>query len=102
MNSLVNPPQVTAHHNDGRRLAYLLSSFPAISHTFFLNEITELRKLGFSIDVASINRPTWTPDTLSDPVAKAAQATFYIKGGQPIQIVLALLKVLVTRPLAVF
>jgi glycosyltransferase involved in cell wall biosynthesis len=102
MNSLVNPAQVTAHHNDGRRLAYLLSSFPAISHTFFVNEITELRKLGFSIDVASINRPTWTADTLSDPVVEAMQTTFYIKSGQPVQIVLALLKVLLTRPLAVF
>ena len=102
MNSLVNPQQVIAHHNDGRRLAYLLSSFPAISHTFFMNEVIELRKLGFSIDVASINRPTWTPGTLSDPVVEAMQTTFYIKSAQPLQIVFASLKILVTRPLVVF
>jgi len=42
------------------QLAYLLSSYPAISHTFLLNEIVELRKLGFTIDVASINKPLWT------------------------------------------
>ena len=43
------------------RLGYLISRYPAISHTFILREIQELRKLGFSIDVASINndsRPT--------------------------------------------
>ncbi len=102
MNSFVKPPPVPAHDNDGPRLAYLLSSFPAISHTFFINEITELRKLGFSIDVASINRPTWTDDTLSDPVAEAMQTTFYIKSAQPVQIILALLTVLLTCPLAVF
>jgi colanic acid/amylovoran biosynthesis glycosyltransferase len=101
MNSFVNRPQATAHNNDGHRLAYLLSSFPAISHTFFLNEIEELRKLGFSIDVASINRPTWAPETLSDPVAKAMQSTFYIKGGHPVRIALVLLTVLLTRPLVV-
>ncbi len=98
MNSFVNSPEATDYHNDGRRLAYLLSSFPAISHTFFLNEIEELTKLGFSIDVASINRPTWTRDTISNPVARAMQTTFYIKGGHPVRIALVLLKVLLTRP----
>ena len=39
---------------------------------------------------------------LSDPVAEAMQTTFYIKSGQPVQILLALLKVLLTRPLAIF
>ena len=39
------------------RLVYLLSRYPAVSHTFFLNEVLELRKLGFAIEVASINEP---------------------------------------------
>jgi hypothetical protein len=29
-------------------LVYLLSIFPAISHTFFLNEVRELRRQGFN------------------------------------------------------
>src|SRR5580692_411755 len=41
----------------GSRLVYLLSRFPAVSHTFFMNEVGELRKLGFTIEVASINPP---------------------------------------------
>jgi glycosyltransferase involved in cell wall biosynthesis len=96
----MHSPRAGKEHT-GRRLAYLLSAYPAISHTFFLNEVAELRRLGFSIDVASINRPAWTPDTLSASVAKALKTTFYIKGRHPVQLILVLLKVLLTRPLVV-
>jgi glycosyltransferase involved in cell wall biosynthesis len=37
------------------RLAYLVSRYPAISHTFILREVLALRDLGFDIEVASIN-----------------------------------------------
>ena len=39
-------------------IAYLLSQYPAISHTFLYNEIVELRRLGFNIHTASINSPS--------------------------------------------
>ncbi len=83
------------------RLAYLLSSYPAISHTFFLNEIAELKKHGFAIDVASINQPKWEPNHLTDSVSDSIATTFYIKSGEPIPTCLLLLTVLLTRPLAV-
>jgi glycosyltransferase involved in cell wall biosynthesis len=101
----MNPPVDIAETNPGcdnvRRLAYLLSIYPAISHTFLLNEIMELRKKGFVIDVASINKPRWERGTLSDSVADALGKTFYVKNGKPLQTCLLLLKVLVTRPFVV-
>jgi colanic acid/amylovoran biosynthesis glycosyltransferase len=83
------------------RLAYLLSSYPAISHTFFLNETATLKKHGFAIDVASINRPKWEPNHLTDPVSDSIATTFYIKTGKPFPTCLLLLTVLLTRPLVV-
>ena len=80
------------------RLAYLLSIYPAISHTFFLNEITGLRNLGFTIDVVSINKPDWPAATTSDPEAAALKETFYLKAMRPSHILWVLLKILVTRP----
>jgi colanic acid/amylovoran biosynthesis glycosyltransferase len=84
------------------RLAYLLSAYPAISHTFFLNEIAELRKQGFLIEVASINKPLWSTSSISEEVSRALETTFYIKDGRPLQICLILLTVLLTRPLVVW
>jgi colanic acid/amylovoran biosynthesis glycosyltransferase len=81
-----------------RRLAYLLSTYPAISHTFFLNEITELRKLSFAIDVASINKPVRAPGTPSKLEADALETTFYIKAMNPARVLLVLFKILITRP----
>lgn len=39
-------------------IAYLVSEFPAVSHTFIAREIDFLRSQNFTIDVASINQPT--------------------------------------------
>jgi colanic acid/amylovoran biosynthesis glycosyltransferase len=77
------------------RLAYLLSIYPATSHTFFLNEIVELRKLGFAIDVASINKPA---EARSELEASALATTYYLKATKPAHIFLVLLKVLFTQP----
>jgi colanic acid/amylovoran biosynthesis glycosyltransferase len=104
--SMINhsPLTMPAHAQDGQthgrdvRLAYLLSSYPAISHTFFLNEITELRKLGFSIDVASINKPTWSPDMTCAQEASALETTFYIKEGNIAYILWTLLKIVLKNP----
>jgi colanic acid/amylovoran biosynthesis glycosyltransferase len=77
------------------RLAYLLSIYPATSHTFFLNEIAELRKLGFTIDVASINKPAGATSELE---ASALATTYYLKATKPAHIFLVLLKTLFTQP----
>jgi len=61
------------------RLVYLLSRYPAVSHTFFLNEVRELRKLGFNIEVASINKPDRSRSLMLADEAEEAERTHYIK-----------------------
>jgi glycosyltransferase involved in cell wall biosynthesis len=61
------------------RILYLLSRYPAVSHTFFLNEIRELRKRGFTVDVASINQPDRSRSAMLAVEAEEAERTFYIK-----------------------
>ena len=63
------------------RVAYLLSRYPAVSHTFFLHEVLGLRTRGMHIETASIN-PTDRPfDELPENEAVEASHTFYIKTG---------------------
>ncbi len=38
-------------------LAYLVSRYPSVSHTFILREVLGLRALGLRVDVASVNPP---------------------------------------------
>lgn len=60
-------------------LAYLVSRYPAISHTFILREISRLRLLGHRIHTASINAPDRSLDDM-DPVERGeAQATYFVK-----------------------
>src|ERR1700733_13454950 len=80
------------------RLAYLLSIYPAISHTFFLNEIAALRRLGFAIDVASINRPEQAAGPTSALEAGELKTTFYIKAISLTRTFLVLLKILFRHP----
>jgi colanic acid/amylovoran biosynthesis glycosyltransferase len=69
----------TADAPPARRIVYLLSRFPAVSHTFLLNEVRELRRLGFVIEVASINQPDRPGSSMPETEAQEAKKTFYIK-----------------------
>jgi colanic acid/amylovoran biosynthesis glycosyltransferase len=60
-------------------LAYLISQYPAVSHTFILREIVELRRLGFIIRPASINAPDRPGDQLTAVEREEAQTTWYVK-----------------------
>jgi len=61
------------------RLAYLVSRYPAVSHSFILREVTQLRTQGFSVDVASINPPDRDSSRLTAVEKAEAQQTFYVK-----------------------
>lgn len=61
------------------RLVYLLSRYPAVSHTFFLNEVQQLRKLGFTVEVASINTPDRPRASMPSMEAEETEKTFYVK-----------------------
>jgi colanic acid/amylovoran biosynthesis glycosyltransferase len=62
-----------------RRLAYLVSEYPAVSHTFILREIRELRTLNWDIKVASINRSARPVDELTKDEREETCGTFYVK-----------------------
>ena len=63
------------------RVAYLLSRYPAVSHTFFLHEVLGLRARGMHIETASINPPDRPIDKLPPLEAIEARSTRYIKTG---------------------
>lgn len=48
--------------SSSKRIAYLVSQYPAVNHTYILREILELRRLGWDIHVASI-RPDTRPSS---------------------------------------
>ncbi len=60
-------------------LAYLVSRYPAISHTFILREVLELRRAGFRIDVASINVADRAAAGLTQEEREETATTFYVK-----------------------
>lgn len=70
----------TADKPAGRaRLAYLVSRYPAVSHTFILREVRHLRKLGFDIEVASINPPDRDEAQMTADEREENARTYYIK-----------------------
>jgi glycosyltransferase involved in cell wall biosynthesis len=60
-------------------MAYLVSRYPAISHTFILREIQRLRALGHTIFTASVNPPDRSIDAMEGYERQEAEDTFYIK-----------------------
>ncbi|WP_242470537.1 glycosyltransferase [Thiococcus pfennigii] len=60
-------------------LGYLVSQYPAASHTFILREVRRLRELGLRIAVASINAPDRPADALAAEEREAAATTYYVK-----------------------
>ncbi len=60
-------------------MAYLVSRYPAISHTFILREIQRLRTLGHTIFTASINPPDRGVDAMEPYERQEANNTFFVK-----------------------
>lgn len=60
-------------------LAYLVSQYPAVSHTFILREVRRLRQLGLRISVASINDPDRPSAALTAEERAEAAETYYVK-----------------------
>ncbi len=85
-----------------RPIAYLVSQYPAYSHTFILREILHLESQGMKIRVASINAPDRTFDALTTIEKEQAQGTFYIKQQGPIGALKALVHTLQHHPAGMF
>jgi colanic acid/amylovoran biosynthesis glycosyltransferase len=89
---------VTPSNSGPTRIAYLLSQYPAISHTFFLNEVLLLRERGFSIETASINSIHPPAGGFPEDETREAARTFYIKETPKAAILRILLGTLLRRP----
>ena len=60
----------------GIRLAYLVSQYPTVSHTFILREIRYLRKLGCDVQVISISSPDRPPEKMTPEEADELARTY--------------------------
>jgi colanic acid/amylovoran biosynthesis glycosyltransferase len=67
-------------------IGYFVSQYPAISHTFILREIIALRKLGFEINVASVNSVDRNMEDLTEEEQDEANHTFYIRQVSMLQV----------------
>lgn len=59
------------------RIAYLVSQYPAASHTFIRREVTGLRARGFAVDTFSIRPPTGV-SKLAGIDQREAESTWYV------------------------
>ena len=80
------------------RIAYLVSRYPAISHSFILREVLALRARGFEISTASINRPDRPAEQLTEDERREAETTFFIKSAGARRILAAHLSMLIRSP----
>ena len=85
----------------GARIAYLLSRYPAISHTFLLQEVLGLRARGLHIETASINPPDRSLSDLPPREADEAGMTFYVQGDSRPKAAWTLLTICLGQPAAV-
>lgn len=81
------------------RIAYLVSQYPAVSHTFILREIRGLRRLGFDVRVASVSSADRTIELLTPEEREERGRTFYIKAAGIVAALTANLRVLLRRPI---
>jgi len=84
------------------RIAYLISRYPALSHTFILREVLELRNLGIEIETASVNAPDRPLEELGPEEQAEALRTFVLKGQSPRKLIEAFLMTLLMRPWGLF
>ena len=80
------------------QIAYLLSGYPTLGHTYLLREVRGLRELGWDIQTLSVRRPGQRPSSLSAAEQEEWNATWYILGSGPMEFLRAHAVTLVTRP----
>jgi colanic acid/amylovoran biosynthesis glycosyltransferase len=84
------------------RLAYLVSEYPAVSHTFILREVKRLRSMNFELQVASINSPRQPLGEMSADDRQERATAFYIKEKGTVAAARAHLRAITQRPGAYF
>lgn len=81
------------------KIAYLISQYPAVSHTFILREVRRLRTLGMRIFTSSINTPDRPIEDLDADEREEAESTYYVKEHGFIYAATLLIKSLFTSPI---
>lgn len=84
--------------SEATQIAYLVSQYPTVTHTFVLREIRELRRMGFDIRVASIRAADRPFEQLTWEEQEEQRTTFYIKPRGYAATSGAHLRILLSRP----
>lgn len=98
VSSAQGSPLAGSHSIPRCKIVYLLSRFPAVSHTFFLNEVQELKRQSVDVEVASINRPDVSDLSTTGADAREIPKTFYIKSSGVAWAIWIATKTLLRRP----
>lgn len=69
-------------------IAYLASQYPAVTHTFILREVQQLRQLGIAIRTASVKPAVPSPHGFTEAELQETAATFYVKTRSPLRLLL--------------
>ena len=89
---------ISSSQGTSLRLAYLTSEYPAVSHTFILREIQELRKQSIDVYTASVN-PSRNLDNMAPEEIAESRATLYIKNSSLLQLLSAHVYLALCSPL---
>jgi len=81
------------------KIAYLLSEYPTIGHTYLLREVRELRALGWDIQTISIRRPGSRPSSISTAETEELKSTWYILGSGWLEFLTAHVATFCTQPI---
>lgn len=79
-------------------IGYLLSQYPAVSHTFLLHEVLGLRARGLHLETASINQPDRPRIELPAQEAAEAETTYYVKTGRWFRLFVCLVATMMAHP----
>jgi len=80
-----------------KRVAYLCSIYPALSHTFIYREILSLRRAGIEVVTASVNQPPQV-EVMPEDEQKEARETLIMKGVSPVAVLSAQLRCFLYSP----
>ena len=64
--------------SSSKKIAYLVSQYPAVNHTYILREIRELRRMGWDIHVASIRPETRSTSQLTEEEREELSRTWCV------------------------
>lgn len=81
------------------KIAYLVSQYPAVSHTFILREIFGLRNAGINPLIFSVNQPDRTTEKLSEDEVFEKRHTYYIKSNLLLDSVKKVIPLGLSRPI---